>query len=149
MSLQQFRTLHKFSTVCELFQQKFLTCKLQFSRARASIATSWGYAAKYARDALQRDTFKVGIALLTAMPTLLYVVVCAHGLDSEFTKLFQRNLQKPSFARKIRPSKIQRYTVLLWLHIYWKAAESVQATGSKWVNQHHFNVLVNYKYSRV
>ena len=29
-------------------------------------ATSRGYAAKSARDTLQRDTFKVGIALLTA-----------------------------------------------------------------------------------
>ena len=26
----------------------------------------WGYAAKSARDAFQRDTFEVGVALLTA-----------------------------------------------------------------------------------
>ena len=54
------------------------------------MATSWGYAAKYARDALQRDAFEVRIVLLTTMPTLHYVVVCAHGLDSEFANYFNK-----------------------------------------------------------
>ena len=78
--------------------------------------TSQGYAAESARDALQRDTFKVGIALLRAvnssadhggrqcilacMPRPYYITLwCAHGLDSEFAKLFQQNLQKPPFAK--------------------------------------------------
>ena len=58
-----------------------------------------------ARDALRKDTFEVGIALLTAMPILHYVVACAHGLDSKFAKLFQRNLQKSPFAKKLDPRK--------------------------------------------
>ena len=71
------------------------------------------------RDALQRDTFEVGIALLTdasssandgvesaywiecaCMPHPYYVMLRhAHGLDSKFAELFQRNLQKLPFMK--------------------------------------------------
>ena len=44
-----FAQFPNFSTVRKLFQRKFLTCKLQFSHARESMAASWGYAAEYAR----------------------------------------------------------------------------------------------------
>ena len=64
--------------------------------------TSRGYATTSIRDALQRDTFEVGIALLTGasssandacMPRPYYIMLRrVHGLDSEFVKLFQRNL---------------------------------------------------------
>ena len=65
--------------------------------------TSRGYAAASARDALQRDTFEVGIALLTGvspsaddsvesvywieracMPHPYYITLRVHGLDSIF-----------------------------------------------------------------
>ena len=42
-----------------------MTRKLQFSHARASMDNILCCAAKSARDALQRDAFEAGIALLT------------------------------------------------------------------------------------
>ena len=72
--------------------------------------TSQSYAAKFTRDALQRDTFKVHITLLTAASSSVdndarqatshahttLRVWRAHGLDSEFAKLF---LRKPPFVK--------------------------------------------------
>ena len=59
--------------------------------------TSQGYAAKSAKDALQRDTFKVGNALLTAVSLSVdnsldsaYGLdidnIIIYGLDGEFAK---------------------------------------------------------------
>ena len=71
------------------------------------------YAAEAASNALQRDTFEVGIALLTAMSSSAdkgvtvcirqnlacmpcpYYITCACGLDSEFA------LQNLPFGKKI------------------------------------------------
>ena len=65
--------------------------------------TSRGYAAKSAKDTLQRDAFKVGNALLTAVSLSLDSVygldidnIIIYGLDGEFAK---RNFQKPPFAK--------------------------------------------------
>ena len=50
-----------FQLFVKLFQQKFLTRKVQFSRARASMDNIPGLCCQSARD-----TFEVGNALLTA-----------------------------------------------------------------------------------
>ena len=74
--------------------------------------TSWGYAAESARETLQRDTFEVGSALLTAMSSMrtrlvchthtTLCVQCAYGLDSEFTKIIFKEIFKNCHLQKIQ-----------------------------------------------
>ena len=112
-----FANFANFQLFVKLFQRKFLTRNLQFLRARASMDNIPGLCCRirkghspkrYLRSRhcfadsceLERGQWCGQCVLVACMPRPYYITLRrAHGLDTEFAKLFRRNFQKPPFAK--------------------------------------------------
>ena len=75
-----FANFANFQPFAKLLQRKYLHVNYSFHVQECRWTTSQGYAAESARDALQRDTFEVGIALLRDANSK-----CGRRCDSAYT----------------------------------------------------------------
>ena len=113
--------------------------------------TSRCYAAESTKQAFLRDTFNVGIHLLTAVSSndgetvcirqnlacmphhTTLQVRCAHDLDNEFAKLFQQNFQKLPFKKIQILENLVLYKVLSYLLVklvHRQMCSTLQTTNS-------------------